>query len=216
MKATPVSPVILASESPRRKELLEQMNLAFRVLPSRLAELPVLGELPNAYVARMAMEKAMKAAEEHPEAVVIGADTVVALDDRILEKPATPEEARLMLSLLSGRWHEVWTGISVICLRRRFEETRAVKSRVRFRDLDEDEIDAYVATGEPMDKAGAYAIQGGARPFVQEIQGSFHNVVGMPTLELARILERAGVEIDSRWGEDRQGEKGCSETERKR
>lgn len=190
-------PIILASESPRRKLLLGKMGVEFTVSPSRIAELPPMGELPNTYVTRLALEKAVSVAQNEPGAVVIGADTVVAVDDRILGKPSSRQEAQLMLSLLSGRWHDVWTGVCVLYNPQRFQELIAAKSSVLFRDVTVEEIENYVAGGEPMDKAGAYAIQGKARRFVKQIKGSYHNIVGLPTLELGKILTKLEIPFDS-------------------
>lgn len=189
--------VILASESPRRKELLEKLVSEFVVIPSNLAEFPAMDELPNTFAVRMAMEKATKVAEENPSSTVIGADTVVALNDRIMGKPSSQDEAGLMLGALSGQWHEVWTGLCLMNVEKNIQEMTAVRSEVLFRELNTAEIEEYVATGEPMDKAGSYAIQGGAKMFVKQIKGSYHNIVGLPTLELSRLFLKIGLEIDS-------------------
>jgi len=189
--------IILASQSPRRKILLEKMNIPFRIVPSRIAELPPLGERPGAYSARMAMEKALEVAESHPDHLIIGADTVVSINDTILGKPASTNEAVMMLSRLSGQWHEVWTGICLYHKKSNSQEIKAVCSHVHFRPLSVEEITRYVETGEPMDKAGAYAIQGKGKALVRELKGSYHNVIGLPTLELAKMLQDIGVPIDS-------------------
>lgn len=181
--------LILASQSPRRKELLEQMGYLFEILPSGLAEMPSMGESPAAYCTRTAMEKAVAVGQSNPDALVIGADTVVALGDTILEKPKSPQEAEFMLSRLSGQTHQVWTGLCVHCCSQAIEIVKGISTTVQFKNLAQQEISAYVATGEPMDKAGSYAIQGGARHFVKEIDGSYHNVIGLPTFELGKILE---------------------------
>lgn len=171
------------------------LGLYFRIEPSRIDETPPLDESPGPYAARLAREKAMDVAARNPHGIVIGADTVVSVGSSILGKPDDEPDAERMLRSLSGAAHEVWTGIAVLCLSKCFEEVRAVRSEVAFRDLSEEEIASYVATGEPMDKAGAYAIQGGAGRFVTRVKGSYHNVIGLPTLDLARILERVGVEV---------------------
>lgn len=196
--ASRIAGIVLASQSPRRKMLLEKLNVAFQVVPSRLAELPPMGERPNAYAARMALEKAVKVGQFFPDHLVIGADTVVAIQDVILGKPKSPQEAVLMLSRLSGQVHEVWTGICVYHARSGTEIVKAVSTAVRFRELTQDEIDAYVQSGEPMDKAGAYAIQGLGKSLVRDLKGSYHNVIGLPTMELGKILEQIGVPIDSK------------------
>jgi len=181
--------LILASDSPRRSELLKKIGVEFEVVPSRLAELPALDELPNSYVARMALEKALDVASSYADHLVLAGDTVVSIDDRILGKPRSTRDAEAMLMSLSGRWHEVWTGVAFVCLSRRAEHVRAFRSEVRFRVLNPDQIEEYVSTGEPMDKAGAYAIQGGAGKFVAQVKGSYHNVIGLPTLEVTRMLD---------------------------
>ncbi|RJP21891.1 MAG: septum formation protein Maf [Candidatus Omnitrophota bacterium] len=189
--------IILASESPRRKTLLEKMETEFTVVPSELAEMPPMGDSPNAYAARTALEKAVKVAQSYPAHLVIGADTVVALGDRIMGKPKSKKEAALMLSILSGQWHDVWTGLCVLCLHHNIQIVKAVKSSVLFRDLTPDQIERYVETGEPMDKAGSYAIQENGKEFVRRIKGSYHNIVGLPTLELAKIFQQLGIATGS-------------------
>ncbi len=190
-------PIILASQSPRRKQLLDKLGISFEVVPSRLEEMPPMDERPNTYAVRTAFEKATAVAEQYPSHIVIGADTVVAVNERILGKPSTPDEAKLVLGMLSNQWHEVWTGISVVIQDRDFTENRAVQSYVHFKDLRMDEIEEYVATGEPMDKAGSYGIQGQAKKFVKEIKGSYENIVGLPVLELSKILDKLGVSFGS-------------------
>lgn len=181
-------PVILASTSPRRRELLTLAGIAFTVVPSPAEEpAPDAGELPAAYAARMARLKAAAVAHAHPEAIVIGADSVVAIGDVILGKPRDAAEAKRMLTLLSGRVHQVVTGCALFGLGEQ-PEIFTVSTDVAMTPLSEAAIDAYVATGEPMDKAGAYAIQGRAAAFVTEIHGSYTNVVGLPLAEVARLL----------------------------
>ncbi len=187
--------IVLASASPRRRELLELMGLHFAVEPSDVDESPPMDEAPGPYAVRLALEKATKVARARKYEIVIGADTVVAKDSTILGKPTDATEAQSMLRSLSGGVHEVWTGIAVVCMAKRFEAVKAVCSEVTFREVSDGEMDEYIATGEPMDKAGAYAIQGGAGRFVSRIKGSYHNVIGLPTLELARLLEQLGIEV---------------------
>lgn len=189
--------IILASQSPRRKNLLEAMNIPFQVIPSQIAEHPPMGELPGAYSARLALEKAMQVGESNPDHLIIGADTVVAIQDKILGKPSSPQEAGLMLSWLSGRWHEVWTGVCIYHEKSHNQMMKAVCSEVRFKNLSEEEITRYIQSGEPMDKAGAYAIQGLGRVLVRELRGSYHNVIGLPTIELGKMLQDLGVIIDA-------------------
>jgi septum formation protein len=189
--------IILASQSPRRKKLLEMMNLSFQVIPSKINELPPMGERPNTYAARLSLEKAMKVGEEYQNHIVIGADTVVAIGEKILGKPSSINEAIVMLNQLSNEWHEVWTGICVYHHKNSIQTVKAICSNVCFKALSQDEIDEYVASKEPFDKAGAYAIQGKAKKFIKELRGSYHNVVGLPTIELGKVLENIGVAIDS-------------------
>lgn len=191
------SEIILASQSPRRKRLLEKMGIRFKVVASDLAEMPSMGDSASAYAARMALEKAVKVGQFYPDDLIIGADTVVAIDDMILGKPKNPENAVVMLSRLSGRWHDVWTGLCVYQFRHSIQIVNAVRSQVRFRDLTTGEIEAYVATGEPTDKAGSYAIQGQGKALIREIKGSYHNIVGLPTMELSKILNDLDIPIDS-------------------
>lgn len=156
-----------------------------------------MDETPGSYAARLALEKATKVGMENPEHLVIGADTVVALEGEIMGKPGTTEEAHSMLNRLSGNWHDVWTGVCLYNQQYLLEMVRAVRTAVRFKDLSEKEVVEYVETGEPMDKAGAYAIQGRGNVLVREIKGSYENVVGLPTLELGRMLQELGLFRDN-------------------
>lgn len=185
----PFAGIILASQSPRREDLLKKMGVHFTIVPSGLDEEPPMDEAPGPYAARLAVQKAVHVGDRYPQHLVIGADTIVALGDRIMGKPDGEADAFEMLSSLSGRWHDVWTGV---CLHHRDSETqliKAIRSSVCFRDLSDDDVHAYIATGEPMDKAGAYAIQGKGGSLVKQVKGSYHNVIGLPTMELGRMLE---------------------------
>ncbi len=182
--------LVLASASPRRLELLRRIGLRPEVDPARIEEVPITDEAPEGYVARLAREKAEAVGARHPDALVLAGDTVVVLDDRILEKPGTPREAREMLRLLSGRDHHVLTALALRSpggLHGRVD-----RARVRFRTLDAAEIVAYVGTGEPMDKAGAYGIQGVGGALVQEIEGDYSAVVGLSLAGTVELLRRAG------------------------
>lgn len=180
-------PVVLASGSPRRRELLGQMGIEdFEVLPAQGEETAPEGLAPDALVARLALQKVREVAALRPEATVIGADTVVALDGQVLGKPSDEEEAREMLSALSGRRHQVYTGMAVLSGGQAF--THVECTQVEFRPLTAEEIAAYVATGESMDKAGAYGIQGRACVFIRGIQGDYYNVVGLPVCALHELL----------------------------
>ena len=178
--------IILASASPRRRELLGQLGLTFSVQVSEIDETVLRDELPEALVKRLAIEKA-KAVFSFGT-VVIAADTVVAIDDKILGKPQDDDEAVGMLRSLSGRSHHVYTGFCVYDGEKLVAET--VATEVVFAEMSDDEIARYVASGEPMDKAGAYGIQGGAARFVSEIRGDYYNVVGLPLCRLATVLKK--------------------------
>ncbi len=186
--------IILASQSPRRRELLGQMGITgFEIRPARGEELPHPELSPARLVEELSRQKAAEvSADTGPGDLVIAADTVVAADGRVLGKPGSPEEAAEMLSLLSGRSHVVYTGVTVVRDGEAVTEHEATS--VHFRSLTQDEIAAYVATGEPMDKAGAYGIQGYGALLVEGIQGDYANVVGLPVCRLGRILSRFGVD----------------------
>lgn len=179
-------PLVLASQSPRRRELLTTAGFVFTVRARPVEEVRHEDEAPDAYVRRLATEKAEAAWEDRDE-IVLGADTVVVLDQEVLEKPKDPEDAGRMLRALSGREHRVITGI---CLRYRGGRiVDDVSTDVRFLPLQEADILAYATSGEPMDKAGAYAIQGLASKFVDRIDGCFFNVVGLPVSRVYRYLQ---------------------------
>lgn len=189
----PPARLVLASASPRRRELLRSRGIDFVILPSAIPEVPQPNESPAAFAQRMARDKATAvAASLETPAWVLGADTIVVADD-ILGKPRDAAEARSMLGRLSGRTHEVMTGVALIAPDRSTASAFHVVTRVAMRPLSAEEIDRYVQTGEPMDKAGAYAIQGGAASFVAEVTGSFTNVVGLPLDEVCAVLERYAV-----------------------
>ena len=186
--------IVLASGSPRRRELLEMLGVKdFAVIPARGEELPHPELSPAELVKELSRAKAAEVAGAHPEALVIGADTVVAVDGRVLGKPADEADAARMLRLLSGREHEVFTGVTVMA--GGAAESCAERTVVRFLPLTEREIAAYVATGEPMDKAGAYGIQGRASVFTQGIDGDFFNVMGLPVCRLGQMLKSFGVDL---------------------
>lgn len=185
-----MSELVLASQSPRRAELLTQLGVRFSVRPAHIDESPMPGEAPDAYVQRMAREKArgVAAGESRP---VLGADTTVVLDGESLGKPADRDAGREMLQRLSGREHEV---LSAVCLFGGDENaTVCVATRVAFCDLSTELIEAYLSTDEPWDKAGGYAIQGLAGALVRSIAGSYSNVVGLPLAETRELLQRFGV-----------------------
>ncbi|HSZ17298.1 MAG TPA: Maf family protein [Terracidiphilus sp.] len=198
--------LVLASASPRRRELLTQAGYTFAIHPAHIPEDPLPNEDPIAYVVRLARQKAeavfaeltradaseerAPAAPQVPLPQVLGADTTVTLDNQIFGKPADPEDAARMLRLLSGRTHRVVTGVAVVTAQR--TEVAAEVTGVRFLTLSEQEIAAYIATGEPMDKAGAYAIQGRAARWIPRITGDYSNVVGLPLALVSTMLEASG------------------------
>ena len=187
--------LILASASPRRRELLEMLGVkSLLVIPSPAEEDAPGGALPGDTVMHIACGKARAVARMRPcEDTVIAADTLVYLDDKALGKPVDEPDAKRMLRSLSGRRHSVYTGVCVISGGR--EVSRFVKTDVYFREMSEEEIAAYIATGEPMDKAGAYGAQGRASVFIERIDGDFFNVIGLPLCALSEILDGFGVKL---------------------
>ena len=186
-----MSRVILASASPRRRELMLLLDIPFEIIPAVGPEYVPEGAGPEEAVLALSRTKAREVAQAHPDNLVIGADTVVAIDGVILGKPADAADAARMLRLLSGREHRVYTGVTVIANGKTL--SRAEMTRVFFRDMTEEEIQSYIATGEPMDKAGAYGYQGRASVYVQRIEGDFFNVVGLPLCRLGTMLKELGV-----------------------
>ena len=187
------SRLILASKSPRRSELLKQAGLTFSVIPSDFDESTVALSNPDSYVITLAESKALDISEKHPAAWVIGADTIVLIDSIILGKPDSSKEAHDMLQRLSGKTHQVLTGYCICCKKKnRFFSDRS-KTAVRFKKLNDAEINWYIQTGEPFDKAGAYAIQGLGSFLVKRINGSYTNVVGLPVCEVIGFFIKQGV-----------------------
>ena len=185
---------ILASASPRRRELLAAARFDFDVVPSSVPEVHQPGESPEEYVARLSRDKAAAVAAQYPDRWVIAADTTVLLGDELLEKPADAADAKRMLAAIAGKTHMVYTGVTLQNAAAGFHETRVAESEVRIVPLTEREIDWYVATGEPFDKAGAYAVQGIAAMFIDSVHGSFTNVVGLPLALLYQMLRKAGID----------------------
>jgi septum formation protein len=181
--------IILASASPRRTELMSLAGIEFSVVPTDICEDVLLDEIPSEHVMRLSREKADAVAATTNGRLFIGADTVVVLDGRIMGKPTDEAEAFRMLSALSGRNHEVITGFTVYDKVSEIHLSRCVRTEVTFKELGEHEILGYIATGCPMDKAGAYAMQGGAVHFIRSISGSYTNVIGLPMTELYELLE---------------------------
>ena len=178
--------LILASGSPRRRQLLELIGVNFAVLPADVDETPLVGEDPAAYASRAARDKAIEVAASHPGRLVLGADTVVEVDKEILGKPASEDDAASMLRRLSGRSHLVHTALALVIDDTAHEVVDS--AQVQVTDLTEEKIRWYVATGEPMDKAGAYAIQGLGGLLVARVEGSPHTVVGLPVHRLPELF----------------------------
>jgi septum formation protein len=192
-KMTNDSSIVLASASPRRAELLASAGIAFKVVPGDIDETPLPGEDPVAHVLRLAGEKAREVASRIEARFFIGADTIVLCDSEIMGKPRDAEDAKRMLKKLSGRSHQVITGYAVIDRKTGRNKSKTVSTDVVFKELTDEEVDAYVLTGCPMDKAGAYAIQGGAAYMVERIDGSYTNVVGLPLCEVVESLREFGL-----------------------
>lgn len=190
--------IILASGSPRRRELLSGLGWEFRVEPSRIKEKKIDGESPDRLVRRLATEKAEEVASRFPDNWVIGADTVVVIGDSVLGKPHSVDEAESMLRLLSGRMHSVFTGVALISPEGRLS-AEAEETHVFFRRLSLDEIAAYVACGESMDKAGAYAIQDKGTLLAEKVEGCYFNVVGLPLSLLSGMFAAMGITLAEQW-----------------
>lgn len=179
-------PLILASASPRREELLKTAGLTFRVIPANVNEAGFKKETPQEHVRRLSREKARAVAIRHPDALVLGADTIVVIDDMILGKPESKKQAREMLQKLSNRFHTVFTGFTLSSTDAGISKTKVARSCVRFKKMGLEEIDWYINTKEPYDKAGGYAAQGKGAAFIRSISGSYTNVIGLP---LAGVLD---------------------------
>jgi septum formation protein len=185
---------ILASASPRRRELLASIGLDFEVRPSNIPEERAEGEAPEEYVARLSREKAEAIATHDPDRWVIAADTTVLLGEQLLEKPVDKADAARMLGTIAGRTHIVYSGLTLRNASAGYRDTRVAESEVRMLGLSDDDIRWYVNTGEPLDKAGAYAVQGMGAMFIDSIHGSYTNVVGLPLALLFQMLRKAGID----------------------
>ena len=187
------SRIILASGSPRRRELLELLGVRFDVRPAADEESPRPGEAPSAFAVRAARAKAELVAADHPGVPVLGADTVVEVDGGILGKPVSTNEARAMLRLLSGRTHQVHTAVALVA----GDQCRSLldTAEVRFRPVDERTIDWYIGTVEPMDKAGAYAVQGAGGLLVESVDGSPQTVIGLPIHRLPELFVQSDLDL---------------------
>lgn len=188
-------PLILASGSPRRRELLDKFGISYEILPAQGEESAPADLSPGERVKVLAAQKAAEVADRvrDPAAVILAADTLVELDGIVLGKPGTPEKAREMLRALSGRSHRVWSGVYICEGDRTVCESEC--TTVHFRALSDAEIDAYTATGEPLDKAGAYGYQGLASLFVERIEGDFFNVMGLPVCRMGQMLREFGISL---------------------
>ncbi len=189
----PVPRLILASASPRRRALLHQTPLRFRVIPSHVEETRRRKETPETYVARIAAEKAHAVAERHPGFWVLAADTIVALEGQVFGKPTNLDNARQMLTTLSGQPHRVMTAFVLLDTAGKTTAAGVVTSQVTFKELSASEVSAYLATGEPFDKAGAYAIQGKGRALIAHVSGSHTNIIGLPMDEVTTALGAVGL-----------------------
>jgi septum formation protein len=185
-----VNPIVLASGSPRRKQLLEMLRIPFRVVPPDVDEHVLAGEQADAYVTRLSRVKAQAVVARAPDEVILAADTTVALRGRIFEKPTSPQNAVAMLEQLQGQTHKVLTSVAV-AQNGRIEQALDV-TRVTFRRLDHATLEEYVATGEPLDKAGAYAIQGLGAPLIERVEGDFFGVMGLPLRLALDLLAKFG------------------------
>ena len=185
--------LILASKSPRRSELLKQAGLTFSVIPSDFDESTLALSNPDSYVITLAESKALDISQKHPAAWIIGADTIVLIENKILGKPGSKKEAFDMLRRLSDKTHQVLTGYCICCKKKNKFFSETVKTDVRFKKLNDAEINWYIQTGEPFDKAGGYAIQGIGTFLVKGINGSYTNVVGLPVCEVMEFLALEGV-----------------------
>lgn len=187
-----MSALVLASASPRRREILSTLGVAFVVDPSGAGEDPLPGEAPEALARRLARDKASEVSARRAGAFVLGADTVVVVEGEVLGKPTDDEEGRAMVARLAGRWHEVVTGVALVRDGALLEDL-AVCTRVRFVAMDAARVERYVATGEGRDKAGGYGVQGIAAGLCDRVEGSYSNVVGLPAAETVALLERHAV-----------------------
>lgn len=201
MAAEKARPVVLASSSPRRRELLGRLGVNFEILVPDVDEGALPGEKPAGHVRRLAAGKALAVAGERPGSVILAADTIVVLGEEIIGKPVDGADASRLLEKLAGRTHRVYTGVAVVSGANRKVRTRVVSSGVSIAPLTRQEIEDYIATGEPLDKAGAYAVQGKGGSFVTTVEGSLTNVIGLPLQETHNLLTEAGCQ--SRLPKDR-------------
>jgi septum formation protein len=188
-------PLVLASASPRRRELLTELSLGFRVRSSDVPEEYEEGLSPDQVAIVLAARKSEAVARQEPDAVVLGADTIVVFDGHILGKPDDRSQARQMLRMLRGQWHAVITAVAVTDSATGNASIHSVTTRVKMVHFDDEALESYIATGEPMDKAGSYAVQGRGGELIEAVDGCYSNVVGLPLCETARLLTDFGVSI---------------------
>jgi len=184
------SPFILASASPRREELLRSVGLKFKILPASVNEDYMDGETPRQHVRRLSQDKARALAHKYPDAWVLGADTIVVIDDLILGKPKNKKQAQQMLERLSGREHKVFTGFTLARMASKTTKTTVIQSVVKFKPINAEEMEWYISCDEPYDKAGGYAVQGKGAYFIKAIRGSYTNVIGLPLCEVLEELKK--------------------------
>jgi septum formation protein len=187
--------IILASTSPRRKELLEKIRLKFDIVDSNYIEDLTLNKKPVDLVKYLSLGKAMAVVEKYLDSIIISADTIVVYKNKVLGKPKTKKQAREFLSLLSGKTHSVITAFSIIDSKTSKKITKAISTKITMKKLIGKEIDWYIKSGEPMDKAGAYAIQGLGSMFIKKISGDYFATVGMPIFDIARELKKFGIDV---------------------
>jgi septum formation protein len=188
-----LKPLILASASPRRQQFLRDLGLDFICVPAAIDEIPYSGEEPAAFARRMAAEKAEAVAAQHPASWVIGADTVVTFDGQIIGKPADEAHALEILRALRGRTHQVITGLALFCQQEGCSDILAETSEVTFACFPDEALAAYIRTGEPLDKAGAYGIQAGGAFLAESVRGSCSNVIGLPLSTCVALFLRRGI-----------------------
>jgi septum formation protein len=191
--------IVLASKSPRRKELLTQIGLDFIVDVSEIDEDKFKNLAPQSLVKKLSRVKAEKVAKRHKNAIIIAADTLVVLGKELIGKPKDEKDAVRILKKLSGKTHTVITGFTILDSKTKRQITEIVKSKLKFKELSNQEIKDYVTTKEPMDKAGGYGIQGKASVFIERINGDFSNIVGLPIFSLCKALKKFGINITANW-----------------
>ncbi len=190
-----MKPIILASKSPRRKDLLEQIGISFEIDPSDYQEEKDLNLKPHEFAKYLSLQKAKNVAIRHKDSIIIAADTFVVFEGKILGKPSSEETARKMLTKMSGKPHSVITGFTIIDTKTNKIVSKSIETKIYFKNLSPEEINSYIASGEPMDKAGSYAIQGLGGILIEKIEGDHYNVVGLPLTALVEELKNFGIKV---------------------